>query len=328
MGLQVIFGTGPVGLDTAQALLNQGMRVRLINRSGILSEDRRLVVSSLNNNNGEILKVDARNPDEVQRAAEGASHIYHCVNPLYHQWADILPLVQENLINAALAEDAVLAASENLYMYKRGVEVIGLDTPIEPPTRKGMIRQGLHQKLVRAGLEKGLRWTTVRGSDFFGPGSTDQSTFGTKYFLDPLFRGQKIALMGNPEMAHSYTYVKDFGKTLAMAAHNEKAWGKPWILANQEVTSTGEIVRLFMDRSGRSAPVGRLSRKLLKFLGLFSPVIREVPEMLYQKEEDYVVDGAHLQKVLEFTPTPLIQAVEETLKWYEDFREVSGAVTS
>ncbi len=324
MGLQVIFGTGPVGLNTAEALLEQGMRVRLVNRSGTLSADRRLVVSSLNEKNSEIQKVDARDPDEVQRAAEGASHIYHCVNPLYHQWSDILPIVQENLINAALKQDAVLAASENLYMYKRGVEVISLDTPIEPPTRKGMIRQDLHQKLIKAGLEKGLRWTTIRGSDFFGPGCTDQSTFGTRYFLDPLFKGQKISLMGNPEILHSYTYVKDFGKTLAMAAHNDKAWGNPWILANQEITNTEEIVRLFMDSSGRSAPVGRLSRKLLKFLGLFSPVIREIPEMLYQKEEEYVVDGTHLQNVLKFTPTPLIQAVEETLKWYKDYRVVSG----
>ena len=324
MGLQVIFGTGPVGLNTAEALLEQGMRVRLVNRSGTLSADRRLVVSSLNEKNSEIQKVDARDPDEVQRAAEGASHIYHCVNPLYHQWSDILPIVQENLINAALKQDAVLAASENLYMYKRGVEVISLDTPIEPPTRKGMIRQDLHQKLIKAGLEKGLRWTTIRGSDFFGPGCTDQSTFGTRYFLDPLFKGQKISLMGNPEILHSYTYVKDFGKTLAMAAHNDKAWGNPWILANQEITNTEEIVRLFMDSSGRSAPVGRLSRKLLKFLGLFSPVIREIPEMLYQKEEEYVVDGTHLQNVLKLTPTPLIQAVEETLKWYKDYRVVSG----
>ena len=285
MGLQVIFGTGPVGLNTAQALLEEGMKVRLVNRSGILSRERRLAVPSLSDANCEIQKADARIPAEVDKAAEGASHIFHCVNPLYHQWADILPPVQENLINAALKQNAVLTASENLYMYKRGVESISLETPIDPPSKKGKIRQSLHQKLVEAGKERGLKWTSIRASDFFGPGSTDQSAFGTKYFLNPLYAGKKIAFMGNPEIPHSYTYVKDFGAALALVAHNQKAWGKPWILANQEITSSEDIARMFMEQSGRTAPTGRLPRNLLRFIGMFNPVIRELPEMLYQKEE-------------------------------------------
>lgn len=322
MDLQVIFGTGPVGLNTAQALLEKGMRVRLVNRSGELSRDRLLTVPLLNDENGEVLKVDARNPSEVLKAAEGASHIYHCVNPLYHQWAEVLPVVQKNLIDAALSQDAVLSASENLYMYKRGVETISLETPIDPPTKKGMIRQELHQELVNAGEDHGLRWTTIRASDFFGPGSTDQSTFGTRYFLNPLYKGKKVAFMGDPTIAHSFTYVKDFGRALALAAHNDSAWGKPWILANKETTSTEEIAGMFMKQSGKTSPTGRLPRNLLRFLGLFSPVIREVPEMLYQKEERYVVDGTELEKVLRFTPTPLPQAVQETLTWYEAYRAI------
>lgn len=325
MGLQVIFGTGPVGLNTAQALLEKGLNVTLVNRSGTLSRERRLTVPSMNDDNCKILKCDAGIPAEVNKAAEGASHIFHCVNPLYHQWAEILPLVQNNLIDAALGEDAILAASENLYMYKRGVEVISLETPVDPPTRKGKIRQALHLDLIKAEKQRGLRWTTVRASDFFGPGCTDQSTFGTKYFLNPLYKGKRVAFMGNPEIPHSYSYVKDFGQALALAAHSRKALGKPWILANHEITSTVEIAGMFMEQSGITASTGRLSRNLLSLLGLFNPVIRELPEMLYQKEEPYVVNGSHLQKSLEFSPTPLVQAIAETLKWYEDTRTERGS---
>ena len=53
MELHVIFGTGPLGKWTAQALLNMGKQVRLINRSGTVDDPPTGV---------EIVKGDARLP--------------------------------------------------------------------------------------------------------------------------------------------------------------------------------------------------------------------------------------------------------------------------
>jgi nucleoside-diphosphate-sugar epimerase len=321
MDLQVIFGTGPVGLNTAQALLEQGMNIRFVNRSGSLSEQRKLVVPALKEGNWEIQKADATVWEQVQKAVEGASHIYHCANPLYHQWSTILRKVQENLIQAALEQNAVLAVSENLYMYKRGVDTIQIDTEIDPPTKKGLIRQALHEKLIQAGKENSLKWTTIRASDFYGPGSTDQSVFGTKYFLNSLFNSKKVYFMGNASISHSYTYVKDFGKALALAAHDKDAWQKSWIIANKEI-HTKYIAQKFMYQAGKQVGMGKLSRRLLSFLGIFNPVIREVPEMLYQKEEDYIVDGSDFEKKFNFRPTSLNDGIAETLQWYNSYRNI------
>ncbi len=320
MGLQVVFGTGPIGLHTAASLIKEGHKVRMANRSGDLSPLRRSVARELQDpayaSLLEIVKVDALNREEVLHAAEGASHIFHCVNPLYHQWNSILPVVQENMIEAALQQNAVLALSENLYMYKRGISVINTESPVDPPSKKGAIRERLHGELVTTAKNRGLRWTSVRGSDYYGPGATDQSMFGTDRFLNPLFKKGKGVFIGKLDSPHTYTFVKDFGRALALAAHTEEALGSPWIVANRETTSTREIAAMFAERIGREGNFSSIPGFVLKALGLFDPVIRELPEMLYQKEEAYVVDGSAFAEKFNFAVTGLKEGIEETINWY------------
>ena len=59
--------------------------------------------------------------------------------------------------------------------------------------------------------------------------------------------------------------------------------------------------------------------------GLFSPLLREIPEMLYQKEEPYVVDGSSFQGTFDFTPTTLEEGVRRTLAWYHAARSARTA---
>lgn len=317
MQLEVISGTGPVGLHTASNLLAEGYRVRLVNRSGSLNDLRRSVLAEFDPASYEIRKADGRNIDEVLAAAEGAATIYHCVNPLYHQWVEVLPQVQSNMIEAAVHNDAVLAVSENLYMYERGVERIDLDTAVNPPSRKGRIRQELHEGLVDAGREKGLKWTSIRASDFYGPGSTDQSMFGTTYFLDPLYGKKAMLMPGNPDIAHCYSYVGDFGRALATAAHDPEALGHAWIIGGTRGMSDRDLANVFLEESGRSGKLRRLPGWIIRLMGLGNPVMKELVEMLYQKEEPYEVSGRHFEQKFGFTLTEPRQAVRETVKWYE-----------
>jgi nucleoside-diphosphate-sugar epimerase len=55
-------------------------------------------------------------------------------------------------------------------------------------------------------------------------------------------------------------------------------------------------------------------------LGLFSPLLREIPEVLYQKEEPYVVDGGNFQRRFGFSPTTLEEGVRRTMAWYRALR--------
>ncbi len=321
----VIFGTGPVGLHTAKHFLAQreGETLRLVNRSGTLHDERTSLFSKDERARIELAKADATDLRQTAAAAKGAQYIFHCINPLYHQWSQILPKVQENLIHAAVENNAVLSVSENLYMYSRNSIPIDEKTPLNPPSKKGQIRLVLHNQLVSAGKNQGLTWVSIRASDFYGPGATDQSVFGTKYFLDPLYSGRKIMQMGNPDKLHSYTYVGDFGRALAYAAQNEAMHGKPWIVANNETTSTSQLSDRFMLISGKTTTRGRLSRAVIRFAGIVNPVIREIPEMLYQKENDYVVSGAMFEKHSGLQPTPIEEGIRQTIAWYENVRGIN-----
>jgi len=315
--LHVIFGTGPVGSAAARYLLDKGFKVRMVSRSGrrppvILDDLPPDVAPRL-----ELMAADATNAEETARAALGASHIYHCANVLYQDWWKLLPPMQENLISAALKENAVLVVTENLYMYQRGVAVIDENTPEIPPTRKGLLRKQLHEQLEAAATSRGLRWTSIRASDYYGPGAGLQSMFGTDLFLDAVFNGRKPRVVGALDQLHSVAYVEDFGRALAVAALDPRAYGRAWIVPNDRARTTRETAQVFFDSAGRRKVLGVIPRAVIAMAGIFSPLLREVVEMLYQKEEPYVVDGSRFAGTFAFQATPLEEGVRRTLAWYQ-----------
>jgi nucleoside-diphosphate-sugar epimerase len=315
-GLQVVLGTGPVGCAAARHLLEEGLPVRMINRSGKrpdLFEDLGPDLQA----RLEVRPADAMNGEEVMASTRGATHIYHCANVSYERWSRDLPVLHANLVNAAVAHDAVLAVAENLYMYARHLPVMTEDSPVDPPSRKGRIVQALHQNLEAAGREKGLEWVSVRASDFYGPGALLQSMFGTERFLDPLFSGRRPGVIGNPDLPHTYTYVGDYGRALAVAALRPDAHGAAWMAPNDRTLTTREVAALFFAAAERAPGLMRIPRAALVMVGLFNPVIREVVEVLHQKEEPYVVDGSRFSSRFGLEPTRLEEGVRRTLAWYE-----------
>ena len=318
--VHVIFGNGPLGSSAARFLLRNGYSVRMVSRTGrrppVVFDD----LSRDEQERFELCSADALDPGAALTASRGASHLYHCVNVPYQDWSRVLPSLQANLVAAARQEKAVLGVAENLYMYARGVRVISDDTPEVPPTRKGLLRKQLHEKLVEAGRADGLAWTSVRASDYYGPGAVLQSLFGTQLFLDPLFKGKRPRVVGSLDQPHTYTYVEDYGRALAMAALDPRAHGRSWIVPNDRTLTARQAAGLFFAAAERKQALGVIPRPLIVGLGLLNPLLRELVEMLYQKEEPYVVDGGQFARLFSFSPTPLEEGVRRTIEWYRRAR--------
>ncbi len=319
-GLQVIFGSGPVGVAAARHLLEKGLAVRMVNRSGRRPAD----LAESPAERLEMRAADALDPRAAIEASAGATHIYNCAHAPYNEFERRLPPLHAGIRAAAREHNAVLAVPQNLYMYARGVPVINETTALEPPSRKGRVILSVHRELVEDGERSGLAWVVVRASDYYGPGSTGQSVFGADRFLDPLYAGKRPALLGDPDLPHTYTYIEDYGAALAVAALTPEAHGRAWIVPNDRTLTSREVAKLFFAAAGRGTDVGRIPRLAVAAAGLFNPVIREVVEMLYQKEEPYVVDGSLFRSRFAFEPTPLEEGIRRTFAWYEARRERLG----
>jgi hypothetical protein len=55
---------------------------------------------------------------------------------------------------------------------------------------------------------------------------------------------------------------------------------------------------------------------ILRFVGVFNPMVRGVAEQLYQSERPWVVDHSKFATAFGAHPTPHRQAIATTLDWY------------
>ncbi len=105
--LNVVFGTGPVGMAVMDELASKGRSVRMVNRSG-----RANVPEGV-----EVVGGDAANPGFTREASAGASVVYFALNPPYNKWPELFPGLQAGVLEGAATAGAKLIAMENLYAY-------------------------------------------------------------------------------------------------------------------------------------------------------------------------------------------------------------------
>ena len=53
---------------------------------------------------------------------------------------------------------------------------------------------------------------------------------------------------------------------------------------------------------------------LMKILGMFIPIMKELPEMNYQYDRDYYFDSSKFNKRFNYTPTTNAMAVKQTVE--------------
>ena len=97
----------------------------------------------------ENVAVDVRDADAVARAAEGASVVYHCVNPLYQEWPEMLLPMTRGIVDGAARARARLVVLDNLYMYGDTSHMTE-ESPMAPVSKKGALRVQAAELLLDA----------------------------------------------------------------------------------------------------------------------------------------------------------------------------------
>ncbi len=301
--LHVVFGTGPLGRYTAETLLEKGFNVRLINRSGKMEVPPK---------GAEIIKADATNFSETIALVQGAVSIYQCAQPAYHRWREEFPQLQDAILKLAIESKSKFVVAENLYMYgnTNGQPMVET-TPHNPCSEKGKVRAEMTKTLFETNASGKVRAASVRGSDFFGPW---EPINGEMIFKAALKR-KTINMLGNLNQPHSFTYVKDFGKALAIAGTDDRALGKAWHVPSGEAFTQKQLLDTLSKQLGYELKARATGKFMLSIIGLFNSSVKEVVEMLYEFNTPFLIDGSAMETTFGLKPTPMEQRIYETLEW-------------
>jgi nucleoside-diphosphate-sugar epimerase len=295
----VVLGAGPVGRAVIAGLRSRGIEPAVVTRSGTAvpgATSRR---------------ADLADPAQATQAVAGAEVVFQCAQPAYHRWPEEFPELQSRAVAAATSAGAVLVAAENLYGYGPVDGPLSQDLPLAATTRKGMVRAQMWRDLEAAHRSGQLRVVAARASDFFGPGVAD-SAIGQRFF-GPLTRSKVVRVAGNPDRLHTYTYVPDFGEAMVRLSETPETWGRAWHVPNAPTIATRAFAEQAAELAGTRLRLQGTPRWQLSVLGRFVPAVREIVEMLYEFEEDFVVDHTPYARILGDHATPLDEALAATL---------------
>jgi nucleoside-diphosphate-sugar epimerase len=285
MSLHVVFGAGQIGSGLARRLASEGARVRVVRRS-----DQPV------GPNIEVVTADARDPVAARAAAEGASVIYHCMNPSAYTaaaWEHEFPVMGRALTGAATAVGARLVCLDNLYGYGPTPEPRREATPMRADGRKGRVRIAWDQHLRAT---PGLRFTVGRAGDFVGPGAGSGGALMSMAMMEGLARGARVMLVGDADAPHAFSYVPDVVEGLAaLGLAGPDVEGAAFHLPVVQVSPRALVTAIAL-RLGVRARLLVLPAWVVRSLGPVVPLLGELRETLYQWDRPFLVDDSAFRR--------------------------------
>ncbi|MBU2491050.1 MAG: SDR family NAD(P)-dependent oxidoreductase [Bacteroidetes bacterium] len=310
----VIGATGGIGRSTVKALSEDGVFVNVLARSKSKAEKYFKEI-----NNVEIIEGDASSAEDLSKAINGCETLYYCLNVPYDKWEkQVLKLLNVSL-NAAADNKVKFVFSGNVYNYGHAqYNPVNEKHSHNAHTKKGKIRIQMEKLIKQFSSEKGLIYTIVRMPDFYGPFVING--FSEKVFQNALL-GKSLFWIGDKNVAIEYIFIEDAGKAMAAAGESPKGNNKEFNVPAVEPTTN----RFFLDEiSKQGAKNSKItimnSNIVFRLMGLFSPVVKELFEMLYLKREELILDGSLFKETFGFLPaTTYEEGIKKTLSWTKNF---------
>ena len=295
----IIGANGPIGGAISNILENSGKQVIRTGRA-FKQENNYLII-------------DALNEKEVLNATKKASHIYVTIGLNYNHkvWQRDWPIIIENVINAARTNHSKIIFFDNIYIYGPELMVPITETHSkEPISKKGKVRKIIFDALNKAMSD--VKIMIVRAPDFFGPNA--KSSIIHSAFLENMIVGKRPMFFGNDSKKHSYAYTIDLATAVVLLALEEDTYNQEWHLPTYQTNNIYEIVKEYNKCLNSDLKLSFISKRMQKILSIFVPILKEVYEMRYQFESDYVLNFDKFSKRFpNFKQTKFEDAVKITV---------------
>lgn len=304
--MQTILGSGgAIGSQLATILPVYTEKIRLFSRNPVKV-----------NETDKLMKGDLMREADVMKGVEGSEIVYLTAGLAYRleAWENQWPVIMKNVISACQIHNARLVFFDNIYLYDP-VRIGFMDemTPVKPGSKKGKIRALILQMLMEE-VEKGkLTALIARSADFYGPGAKNRSVLSQVVFNRYARRGT-ASWPCSLYYKHSFTYTPDAAKGTAILANTVDAYNKTWHLpTSKELFSGMDWVQAIAAEMGVKPKVKVIPKFLFRLMGTFNPVMKEMVEMLYQYDRDYIFDSSRFEKRFNFKATSHHEGIRQTI---------------
>jgi nucleoside-diphosphate-sugar epimerase len=273
----------------------------------------------------ETVAADLSNLDDAVKAVAGSRIVFLVVGLKYdvNVWLELWPRIMRNSIEAAKRANARLVFFDNVYMYGKVDGVMTEETPFRPCSKKGEIRAEIATMLLNEIKAGNLTALIARSADFYGPRA--RTGVANVLVLDKFAKGVKASWLCNDSVTHSFTFTPDAARSLVLLTDSENSWNQTWHVPTASDPPTGkEFIRLAANEFGTPSKYRVLTRPMLWVAGWFDTTVRELYEMLYQYELDYVFDSTKFTNAFRFQPTSYAEGVHRTAQAYLQVNQDPG----
>ncbi|GAB3781176.1 SDR family oxidoreductase [Spirosoma horti] len=313
----VLGATGSIGYAVTASLLAHNLPVTILVRNRAKAEALFQQQATLT-----IVEGDVQDAALLSRIAVDKDFIFHGINYPYNKWFGNMDTATNNVIDVAQQAHSVIIFPGNVYNFGQTTEPIREDSLPNPCTRKGKLRVEIEASLEQAANAGKCRVMTVRLPDFWGPNVLND---GIRPIFENALKGKALPWLVNADIPHQLVYTPDAAELIVRLLLREWNRRSQSVAVSYEVWNYGgttlSSMRAWFDQisaiAGQPAKIQIYSRFLLSALGLVMPVMREVKEMLYLYENTIVLDDQKVKSLFpDFQPTPMKQALTETLAWF------------
>lgn len=259
---------------------------------------------------------DASKPEDVRLATKDADVVVNALNPKYDKWdKGRYEALTVSVIEGLKGSGKTMLYVGNIYNYGADVTELTPDTPQIPAQDKGAIRVRIEKMLRDAAARGDFRLHIVRAPDFYGPGASE--TYFDLAILSRLKSGI-ILYPGTLSKGHSWAYLPDLGRAFVKVAEAGDSLGQyeNFHFAGHFASGT-RMIELVRKELPQEMKVKIMPWGMMRVLGLFMPVMRELVKMRYLWEVPHRLVDPRLDTILgaDFG-TPIEEAVRLTVQSY------------
>lgn len=300
----ILGANGPIGTEVTNVLKSENNEVVRFGRSHIEASD--------------YIVGDALNQEDILNASNGCDTIYVTIGLKYDHkvWQRDWPTIIKNVIDVSIENNMKVVFFDNIYLYGPKLHVpITEEHEISPISEKGKAREEIYD-LLTAAMEQ-IDILIVRASDFFGP-MANYSVIHSA-FLDNMIKDKAPMFLGSQHKRHSYSYTKDLARATVLLSEDDTSYNQVWHLPCYQTSSIDEVLNAYNKALDKNFNLRVLGKTPHRLLNIFIPFLKEVYEMRYQFDTDYVLSFDKFKnKYPDFKQTNFEDAINTTIEYFKN----------